>query len=398
MNNVGEIKTFILNGNEPTQSMRYVWTWWDGSVDVTSTGTVSKQLNVGGNPADDYQVRYTCEAVNENGQSSQFAGAVVVNNPPGLVLGSTNLTKNGGDFSFRTQASLVAYDFESGTLGFEWFTGGQSLGEGNPSVYGLVNGTYAGTIAAVCAGVRNFINYDVIENGSLTCRVWDDSGGTTAIQFYLFGQSPAQSYSAPQVVAYQATIDSASEPIVRIGDSSYAQFTVYTQANANPTSFTWTFHGSNGWSQTAYSAGTTTPLENGAFQNQALKATRDETEGQKYAVCNIVDVLTGMAAETIIPVFLESNLPPVYVSSQVLPASPAVGDVMSFEVTATDADLDILSYKWFFPDFTKTLYGRKVFISSTGLTPGNTFSGHVTITDKMGTAITQIVESAVLIP
>lgn len=396
MNNVGEIKTFILNGAVPTQPMRYVWTWWDGSVEVTNAGTVSKQLNVGGNPADDYQVRYTCEAVNENGQSSQFAGAVVVNNPPGLVLGSTNLTKNGGDFSFRTQASLVAYDFESGTLGFEWFTGGQSLGEGNPSAYGLVNGTYAGTIAAVCTGVRNYINYDVIENGSLTCRVWDDSGGTTAIQFYLFGQSPAQSYSAPQVVAYQATIDSASEPIVRIGDSSYAQFMVYTQANANPTSFTWTFHGSNGWSQTTYSTGTTTPLENGAFQNQALKATRDETEGQKYAVCNIVDVLTGLAAETIIPVFLESNLPPVYVSSQVLPASPTVGDVLSFEVTATDADLDILSYKWFFPDFAKTLYGRKVFISSTGLTPGNTFSGHVTITDKMGTAITQIVESAVL--
>jgi len=376
--------------------MRYVWTWWDGSVDVTSSGTVSKQLNVGGNPADGYQVRYQCEAVNELGQSSQFAGAVVVNNPPGLVLGSTSLSNNGGDFSFRTKAILISYDFEGGTLGFEWFAGGRSIGTGTTSVYGPVNGTYAGTIAAVCVGVKNFINYDVVENGSLTCHIWDTSGGTTAIQFFLFGQSPAQSYSAPQVVAYRATIDSASEPVVRIGVASYAEFTVYTQADSNPTRFEWTFHGSNGWSHTTHSAGTTTPLENGALRNQVLKVTNGEVEGQNYAVCNIVDVLTGLSAETVIPVFLESNLPPVYVSALVQPASPAVGDIMSFEVTATDPDLDILNYKWYFPDFSKTMYGRKVFISSAGLSPGNTFIGHVTITDRMGASITQIVESAVL--
>ena len=396
MNNVLDVKTFILNGNEPTQPIRYVWKWWDGSTDVTSTGTVAKQLNVGGNPADDYQVRYSCEAVNENGQSSVYAGAVVVNNPPGLVLGSTSLSNNGGDFSFRTKASLIAYDFENGTLGFEWFSGGQSLGEGNPSVYGLVNGTYAGTIAAACVGVVNFIDYDVVENGSLTCNIWDESGGITSIQFYLFGQSPVKSYSAPQVVAYQATIDSASEPVVRIGEASYAEFTVYTQANANPTSFTWTFHGSNGWAATTHSAGTTTPLENGAYQNSVLKTTRQETEGQKYAVCNIVDISTGLSAETVIPVYLESNNTPVFVSATVLPASPALGDILSFEVTATDSDLDIVSYKWYFPDYSKTLYGRKVFVSSEGLSPGNTLSGHVTITDSMGAAITQIVESAVL--
>ncbi|MGV0949245.1 MAG: hypothetical protein ACOYB3_01140 [Azonexus sp.] len=396
MNNVGEIKTFLLNGNTPTQPMRYVWKWWDGSVDVTTSGTVSKQLNTGGNPADGYQVRYTCEAVSENGQSAEYAGELVVNNPPSLVLGSTSLSNNGGDFSFRTKASLVAYDMENEAVGFEWFSGGQSLGGGNPSVYGSVNGTYAGTFAGTYEGVLNYIDHDVVENGSLTCNVYDLSGGTTAIQFYLFGQSPTQSYSAPQAVAYQATIDSASEPVVRIGAGEYAEFTVYTQENANPTSFIWSFHGSNGWAATTYSTGTTSPLENGAFKNQALKATLGEYEGQKYAECRITDVSTGVSAEVTIPIFLETNAGPTISSAQVAPTGPVVGDIMSFEVNASDADLDILTYKWYFPDFSTTLYGRRVFISSAGLSPGNTFSGIVTVTDRVGASVTQTVESAPL--
>lgn len=397
MNNVGEIKTFILNGNAPTQPMRYVWSWWDGSVDVTGTGTIAKQLNVGGNPADGYQVRYTCEAVNEVGQSAQFSGAIEVNNPPYLVLGSTRLSNNGEDFSFRTKASLIAYDLESGTLGFEWFAGGQSLGAGNQSVYGPVSGTYAGTIAATCIGVENYVTYDVSENGSLVCNVWDDSGGTTSIQFYLFGQSPVKGYSAPQASAYQSVIDSASEPIVRIGGASYAEFTVYTQASANPTSFAWTFHGSNGWSSTSYSAGTTTPMEDGAWRNQVLKSTEQESEGQKSAKCRIVDVLTGLSSEVSIPVFLQANNSPEISSSQVLPANPTVGDLMSFEVNATDADLDLLTYKWYFPSLAATLHGRKVLVSSAGLSPGNTFTGVVTVTDKMGASVTQSVESDILL-
>lgn len=398
MNNVGEIKTFILNGNPPTQPMSYVWKWWDGSVDVTTTGTVSKQLNVGGNPADGYQVRYTCEAVNEVGQSSVFAGAVEVNNPPSLVFGSTSLDNNGGNFSFRAKASLIAYDLENGTLGFEWFAGGQSLGNGNASVYGVVDGTYAGTLSGSFVGVRNFINHDVIENGSMTCRIWDDSGGTTAIKFYLFGQSPSQSYSAPQVVAYQSTIDSASEPSVRIGADSYAEFTVYTQAHSNPTHFLWAFYGSNNWAATTFSTGTTTPLDDGAYRSQALKATLGESAGNKEAICRIVDLVSGLSTEVAIPVLLVANTSPVIASSQVLPANPFVGDTMSFEVTATDADLDILTYRWVFPSLSGlVMYGRKVYVSSSTVSPGNTLTGNVTVTDRLGASATQSVESAIVL-
>lgn len=397
MNNVGDIKTFILNGNAPTQPMRYVWTWWDGSVDVTSTGTVAKQLNTGGNPADGYQVRFTCEAVNEVGESSVHNGALEVNNPPSLVLGSTGLSNNGGDFSYRTKASLVAYDLENGTLGFNWYAGGRPIYDNEETIYGTVYGTYAGTITGQYTGIKSTVNYDVIENGSLTCRVYDMEGGTTAIQFYLFGQSPTQSYAAPQAVAYQATIDSASEPVVKIGQGVYAEFTVYTQANANPTNFTWSFHGSNGWATTTYSAGTTTPLEDGAYRNQALKATYGEVAGQKYAEARITDTLTGLSAEVLIPVFLEADVAPVIVSAQVLPAAPVDGDILQFEVTATDADLDLVTFKWFFPDLGEYRYGRKVFVDSTGVGVGNPVHSTVTVTDRVGNVVTQSVDSAPLL-
>lgn len=393
MNNVGEIKTFILNGNAPTQPMRYVWTWWDGSVDVTSTGTVSKQLNTGGNPADGYQVRYTCEAVNQNGQSAVYNGALDVNNPPSIVLGSTSLSKNGADFSFRTRASLVAYDLENTALGFKWYDGGREIDSSGSIYVGFVNGTYNGTIANYVHGYQNYVNHDVTENGSLTCRIYDMDGGTTAVSFYMFGQSPTQSYSAPQAVAYQATIDSASEPVVRIGAGVYAEFTVYTQKNANPTNFTWTFHGSNGWATTTFSAGTTTPLEDGAYRNQALKATAGQTPGQKYAECRITDTLTGLSAEVTIPVLLEANNGPVIASTSVLPASPAEGTILEFQVTATDADLDLLTFKWYFPDFGIYKWGRKVYIESDGIGIGNSVHGIVTVTDSLGNAVTQNVDS-----
>jgi len=92
-------------------------------------------------------------------------------------------------------------------------------------------------------------------------------------------------------------------------------------------------------------------------------------------------------------VYLEANEAPVIASYQVLPASPVVGDVMTFEVTATDSELDLLTYKWFFPALSLTLYGRKVFVSSLGLSPGSVLSGQVTVTDKMGASVTQLVES-----
>lgn len=393
MNNVGEIKTFILNGNTPTQPMRYVWKWWDGTVDVTTSGTVSKQLNTGGNPADGYQLRYACEAVNEVGQSSEFYGAISVNNPPSVVLGSTSLSKNGGDFSFRTKASIVAYDIEGSDLAFEWYAGGNYLGPGNTRFTGVVSGTYAGTYCGEFGGTNSYVNYDVVENGSLICRVYDLDGGTQAIPFYLFGQSPAQAYTAPTALAWESTIDAASSPTVRIGVNQYAEFTVYTQENANPTEFVWTFHGSNGWATTTYSTGTTTELENGAYKNQALKATYGQTAGPKVGECRLRDILTGNVVYVNVPVYLETNTGPEILSYEILPSSPTVGDILSFAVTAIDADLDLISVKWYFPDLGKTLYGRQVFIDSTGISPGNPMHATVTVTDRLGQSVSQNVES-----
>lgn len=396
MNNVGEFKTFILNGNVPTQAMAYVWKWWDNSVDVTSNGTISKQLNVGGDPSDSYNLRFACEAVNEVGQSSEFLSTISVNNPPSIVLGSTTLSKNGDDFVFRTTASVIAYDLENEAVAFAWFAGGQSIGGGSPTYTGSVSGTYAGTYCGDYSGTQSYVTHDVVTNGSLTCLIYDTSGGTTAIQFDLFGQSPAQSYSAPQVVPYLATIDSASEPVVRIGVGEYAEFSVYTQANSNPTSFQWAFYGSNGWAATTFDNGTTTALEDGAFQNSVLKTTVGETVGHKTAECLIVDTVTGQSATVDIPVQFIANTGPVIGTVTILPASPVSGDVMSLEVNATDADADLLIYQWYFPDFGRTLYGRKVFISNTGILSGNPLFATVTVTDRLGNSASENVESGVI--
>lgn len=396
MNNVGENKTFILNGNTPTQPMRYVWTFWDNSTDVTETGTVSKQLNVGGNPADGYQVRFTCEAINEVGHDSSFNGAIVVNNPPSIVPGSSALSQDGADFQFHTVASLIAYDPESLGIGFQWFHGGQPIGGGTTSVYGTVGGTYAGTHFGDRTGYQNSIGVDVTSNGSLVCHVYDVSGGTTVIPFYVFGQSPAHSYAAPQITYFQTTIDASSDPNIRIGVAEYASFSVFTPAHSNPTDFLWTFAGTDGWAATTTSSGTTAALANGAFQSTALKLTYGETAGAKVAQCRILDEITKASNTVRIPCFLVANTPPVIVSSSVLPDSPVSGDIMSFEANGTDADGDIIQYRWNFTGLGVKLYGRKVFVDSSPIPAGQPVQASLTITDRLGLTATQVIQSQTL--
>lgn len=396
INNTGTNRTFILNGNNPAQPMRYVWSWWDGTTDVTTSGTVSKNLNVGGDPNDAFLVRYTCEAVNEVGSSTVYHGALSVNNPPSIVVGSPTLETNGKDFMFRTKASLIAYDLEKEACSFSWFAGGTPVGAGVTSIYGYVNGTYAGDRIGLYTGTNNYLNYDVTENGSLTCFVYDTSGGTTAVKFYLFGQAPTKQYNAPQALAYQASVDSVSEPKARIGLDEHVDLAVYTPASSNPTSFTWEFQGSNGWAATSYEPGTTTHLSDGAYRNTYLKSTYGETAGQKYAECRISDLYTGLSAVVNIPVYLTANNAPTITSTSTLPLIPASGDIIAFEAIGADADNDLLTYKWTFADFGLTLYGRKVYVSSSTISPGNTITGVVTVTDRMGQSVVKSVVSGVI--
>jgi hypothetical protein len=184
---------------------------------------------------------------------------------------------------------------------------------------------------------------------------------------------------------------------VRIGVAEYAEFTVYTEQNSNPTDFLWTFYGSNGWAATASSSGITTFLENGAYKNHMLKATLGETAGEKVASCRILDEMTGVSATVTIPVTLVDNEAPAILSTTVLPVSPSAGSVLSFSASGTDAEGDLLTYQWYFPGFPMTLYGRTVYVDTTGMTPSMTVAATVTVIDRLGKSVSQSIVSPPLV-
>src|ERR1044072_6896021 len=111
MDNVGQTKTFTQAGTF-SGDLRYVWRWlWDNTVDVTTEGTVSRKLNLGGNPLDSFLLRYETVVVDDLGQSAVFPGSFVVNNPP-QVIPAPSISANDGVFPYSTRLSLTAFDFE----------------------------------------------------------------------------------------------------------------------------------------------------------------------------------------------------------------------------------------------------------------------------------------------
>ena len=371
MNNVGDNKTFKLAGATPTEPLSYVWDWWDNTVTVTSTGTVAKTLTMGGNPSDNYYVRYSSTVVDDIGQSEVFTGSMVVNNPPVVLPGSALLSTNDGTFPFTTNGSVIAYDLEGDNFQFTWYAGGQFLGSGTVyGSYGYTTGTYAGTNVGYREVSSSSINYVVTATGSLTCRIYDLQGGTTAVEFPLYGKAPKATPLSANSASSGLSLDAAGTPFLRIGPGQSAQFSVYTPQQANPITFEWAYFGSNGWSQTAYSTGTTTAFPDGSFQNVDIKSVQTESPGIKIADCFVRDSVTGQISTVQLSVNLTSNNAPVINSATVSPAFPSVGDIIGFVASGSDPDGDLIHYQWAFtgpPLAGQILYGATIYVDTSSL-------------------------------
>lgn len=381
-NNVGDVKSFTLTGTK-TDGFRYVWRWWDNSVDCTQVNTIEKTLNIGGNPSDGLQVRYTVEVVDDHGHSAQYGGALVVNNPPSIVLGSARVSDNGKLVAYTTRASVQVYDLENQALTFSWTAGAAThLGSGNTTPLGPIAGTYAGTYVGLYAGTEASIDFSVTQNTTLTLTVTDSADGVTEVDFPLYGYTRTDPYASAAVSPSSQSSDASAQPVVTGGED--ATFALYTSAGAPRTVFVWGFWGTNGWTIPSSSNGSTTVLPDGSLRNVVLKATVNEAPGDKLAEVTAIDLDHNTVTVITVPVQVISNDPPIISQVIATPSSPVAGQTVRLSVDATDPNADLLEFQWILNSPAVTLWGRTVYVDTTGLITGEVVAGNVTAFDRLG--------------
>ena len=397
--NVGDIQEFQLGGGPPTpQNLAFVWAWWDGTTDVTNIPKVIKTINMGGDPNNAFQLLFSCTVVDDIGQNQVFAGTVAVNNPPSLLPGSARLLANDRTFPFPTYGTLAAYDLESQALSFSWSGNGVFLGNGtNFFNFGHVTGTYAGQPVGQRMVSSSGIDFIATGAGSLVCNIMDSQGGTAVVEFPIYGKAPQSINLSSNASASGVSVDAAGTPQIRIGANEFAQFVVYTPSQTHQLGFQWAYFGSNGWAQTLYSNGTTTAFSDGSFQNVDIKPVAGETPGPKVAEVFVRDNTTGQISTVKLGITLLIDNPPTISGVDILPTTPHVGDFMSFSANATDTDFDLVHYAWQFTSpVVSNLYGRKVFLNTTGYPHGQRITGVLTVIDNLGAATTFNFQSAPL--
>jgi hypothetical protein len=398
MNQVGDLKKFVVQGTPPAGSLAYVYRWWDDSVAVTSNGTGIKQINMGGNPSDAGLLRFKVVIVDDLGNSQVLNNSIQVNNPP-TIIPSPTLSLNDGAFPFQTTITTRAYDMEGDAFSFLWYDGTIAIPSGSTVSDGVVTGTYAGTLVGSKSSFKNIFSYAVTQNKVLTLKLVDAQSGTSSLNFELRGISPqAPSFSlafTPPTVA----ADASTLPTQVIAPGQFAQFTAYASDSvAGSISFYWAFYGSNGWSSTIFSTGSSVPAQNG-LRNNVFHALSTETAGLKTAYVTVTNTVTGKSDTANVEVTLVENAAPVISYIQAFDpglngtittishlASPAA---IRFSGTATDANNDVVTFKWSFIQpsgvlpTNLVLWGREVTVDVSGYA-GQFTQGSVVAVDRFG--------------
>ena len=414
MNQVGDILVFTAQGTLPgSPCPAYVWKFWDASVAVSgiNQGTVSKRLNVGGNPAETALV--TPFVLPYRVEICDYAGTVLkaldrqvaVNNPPTLY-GSPLATPNNQAFPFATQVRLQAYDLENNGVKFFWYYGTNAIG-GHDVTTGPVSvaGTYYGTL--IGANRNSYVNVlSATVNGSgtvYTCKVVDNDGGTNQVHVPVQGFDPNAPQFSVAAAPNSLTADSTTLPDVVIAPGQTVQFTTY---GYDPTPgtlvFTWYLYGSNGWNQPGVpliNHGVTTALAQGYRNDYTVSIANEHGNGVRTALATVTNALTGKTAATSIAVNMAQDNAPVMRSVGVYdstglqviaqPISRAAHPVIRLSGTATDAENDVVYYQWGLTlpvaPTSMVVWGRDCFIDISNFPDGASGGlGQVLAYDKYG--------------
>lgn len=380
MNQVGQTKRFTLEP-APTVSefgtLAYVWKWWDGTVDATTQNTVTKKLNLGGNLA------YDIEVVNMQGQSGSYGSSIFVNSPP-VIVRSPTISRNNASFNYTTELQLKAYDPDGGAVSFLWYETGTALGGGT-------------TVTMSGTGTNTFTR-NVTQDETLTVLAIDTDAGTQALNFELYGVAPSPPEVIQSALPRSLTSDTANLPSAVIGPDEFVDFTLFaSDVTDGSLAYEWAFYGTNGWSVDSFSAGTTSLVSPGVFQNTVRKDISGETAGEKVAEGTVVNVASGQSTVVRSTVTLEESVAPEIASiGNDAPISgleyqiPLAGQV-TYVGTAVDVNGDILDYKWVFTQPSGvTLWGKTITFRPADYTVFSSAAsnlpivGNLTVIDRFG--------------
>lgn len=431
MNQVGDTVTFVSVGTQPGSVQPcYIWKFWDASVLVSgqNQGTVLKQLNLGGNPAEGgvngtpgppYVIPYRCEVCDAYGTTVRvFPGTIAVNNPP-VIYGNPTVTPDNQPYPFTTQVQVEAYDLENNGVGFYWYYGTNAIG-GRDVTTGPVSvpGTYYGTlIGANCNAYTNTLTTPIYNDGTvLTCKIVDNDGGTNLFAVPVEGYDPSAPLFSVAAVQSAVTLDAATLPDAIIAPGQTVDFTSFaSDTTPGGIVFTWYFYGSNGWDGPGIphlDFGTITPLAQGYRNDYIRDISSEMNTGLRTALVTATNMSTGKTAMSSVDVNLVQNNAPVMTAiriysldgSQDLTGTPLVKQllpahtIVRFSGTALDANDDVVTFKW---DLTTpatndvsagsgpanyTLYGRDAYVDITSWPATSVYTtlGQVTPVDKYG--------------
>lgn len=350
MNQIGDIKVFSLDPAPTVHqfgTLTYVYKWWDGTVSVSNDNVVSKKLNRGGD------VSYSVEVVNEVGQSGSYGSSLNVNAPPEIVR-SPSISENNASFPYQTQIVVKSYDPELTLVDFLWTKDGVDIGGGS-------------TITSLGTGTNTF-DRSVSEEETLQVKMIDAGNGTSLLDFDMYGFQPLPPEVIQSALPVTLVSDASNLPLAVIGEGQFVNFTVFASDTVDGIlAFNWAFYGTNGWSATTLNSGTTLSAINGVLQNNSEKDISLETPGIKVAEATVHNLHTNQVTVTRSSVTLEQSIPPTVNTIDTdatlvdLERQVNLADSVSYTAVASDANNDILDYRW---DFTQPagviMYGKTI--------------------------------------
>lgn len=418
MNQVGDqVQLMVAPIPSGSAIYSYVWDYWDGSSTATAAPFSVKVINIGGQPGTD-ELHFTCRPVAQDGQSVTLNGTITANNPPTIMPG-VSISNNDGYFAYLTTLSLTAIDVDNDPISFAYYVGTTLLGTGTSAYVGNLDGTWSGngtTVIQQYAGTSNHIDLVVAASRVVRCYVSDDRGGTSSVAFALRGEpNPPPDTTLTAGVAGVA-FDATTPPSARIGEGQTVDFTVYVAPMPqHSVSFTWTFSGSENWTMPpTFETGTTSYLPNGGLQNTVYRNIDAEVVSSgtaKVATAQVrvtaVNIYNSQISYTdaVYPITLIANSAPSAVtigrSVNGVPIGGvgpvAAGTKIEFAAAGTDADLDLLTYRWVFNQAitptTLYLWGPKVLVDTTGYASMTSVQGNLTVTDRLGATLYTILPS-----